>query len=423
VIIAGCSRRDGVSWADVSIADGNLMVAYEDQMTLISRVNGYIITEDFAETSNNAEAEGLWRIENSDLGSEFFTAPIFVPNADGDDEQLMIVADYNNRLMVVNYDRACFATVLGSCVTQEPPFVELPGHVVANIAEDDTRLYIPFSQNNIAAYNKGVFESGWDRDDDDARRERLDRTLSLVWEFETERGIWATPSVLDGSLYVPTMDHHIFRLDAENGTQEAIIELDGAIAAPLTLYDGSGTTDFTDETGQDVTINEVDMAAARFYIGTFGGTIYEIPLDFDGLESDDLTQYEARDWVWGAPKVVDGVLYAADLAGNVYALDISEGGFNELWVTNIDSGGIRSKPIVTEDFVIVASRDGEVVWLRRTDGTEFTRQDVRDEVLSDMILLPSNEDDEALVLVSTVNQSRILVAFTLDGAPRWTYPS
>ncbi|MFW5691511.1 MAG: PQQ-binding-like beta-propeller repeat protein, partial [Chloroflexota bacterium] len=161
-----------------------------------------------------------------------------------------------------------------------------------------------------------------------------------------------------------------------------------------------------------------------FFVGTFGRRIYEVPLNFRSGDGEELPVFETDGWVWGAPKIYDGVLYTADLNGNIYAVDITDG-FNELWRVNPGVGGFRASPLVTDDFIIVASRDGIVLWLQRETGAEFTRQDVRNEVLADLLILPGDAeaDREPLVIVSTVNNSRVMVAFTLDGAPRWTYPS
>ncbi|MFW5749016.1 MAG: PQQ-binding-like beta-propeller repeat protein, partial [Chloroflexota bacterium] len=247
LFVSACSQRIGVSWADLTIANANqdILVAYENSITLVSRVNGFVVTEDMEGTTNNPDAAGTWRLRNSDAGSEYFTTPLRVGEVDGD--QMLIIADYNNRLYYANFDRACFSTQLGSCVDQEPPFVELAGHVVADLGEDDERIYVPFAENDVVALNKGIYASDWDRDDDQERRRRFDETLTTAWTFETERGVWAQPVVLDGSVYIATMDHRLHRLDAETGEEQATIDLGSAIASSPVLYDGTPATDYADD--------------------------------------------------------------------------------------------------------------------------------------------------------------------------------
>jgi outer membrane protein assembly factor BamB len=422
LVVAGCGQRSGVAWADLTIANNqqDILIAYENELTLVSRANGFVVTEDLEGTTNNQDASGLWQLGNSDIGTEFYTSPIQVTY---NDETIWLVADYNNRLLYINFTRSCFATLTGSCVAaDDPPSIDLPGHVVADMAEDAERIYIPLSEHDVIALNKGIYETGWDREDDDERRSRLDNTLTEAWLFTTERGVWAAPVVLGDAVYISTMDHHVFRVNSESGLEEATLDLDGAIADSMVFYDGTPATDYADGVAPP-TDADYDLDNGRFYVGTLGRSIYEVPLDFETGSEGTLPRYRTDDWVWGSPKIVDGVLYAADLSGTVYALDITND-FEELWKVRLEIGGVRASPLVTEDHVIVASRDGVVAWLRRNDGSVFTQQDVRDEVLSDLLLIPGDEDGlEALVIVSTTNNSRLMSAFTIDGAPRWTYPS
>lgn len=423
--IAGCSQRVGVSWAELTVVGEHqdVLVSYRNEMALVSRVNGFLVTEDLEGTSSNRDASGLWLLRGNDTGSEFFTMPISLgETSDGD--RLFLAADYNNKLLIVNFDRTCFASLTGTCFVNEDPFsVELPGHVVANIAEDAETFYIPLSEHDVIAVRKGIFADDWDREDDQERRRRTDETFSTAWTFETERGIWAEPLVLGDRVYIASTDHHLFQVNAETGEEIEQLDLGGALGHKPVIYDGTDATDFADDVAAPVD-PDYDLDTARLYVGTFGRRIYEVPLDFQTGDEDGLTFYGTSDWVWGAPKIVDGILYAADLGGQVYALDVNNG-LSEIWRTSTNIGGIRASPLVTEDFVIVASRDGTVMWLRRDDGSEFTQQEVGGEVLSDLLLLPGDEEasTETLVIASTVNNSRLMVAFTIDGAPRWTYPA
>lgn len=417
ILVTGCTQRIGVGWANMSLATSaeDILVAYENDLALVSRSNGFLVTQDLQGTTNVRDASGVWKLDGRDLTAQFFTAPLFVEYGE---DRLMLVADYNNRLFTVNFTQACFANRVGACVGQEPPFIELPDHPLADMTQDAQRIYVPLD-NGLIAFNKGLYEAGWDVDSADERRQRFDETLTVSWTLETEREVWATPLVYDGYVYVTTMDHHLYKIDAETGETIAKLKLGGAIASSPILFDGETVLTVDHPFDEEVNIN---TANAYIYVGTFGHKVYKIPLDFQS-EMEDLTVFETSDWVWGQPSIVDGVLYVADLGGNVYALDVTGDTITEIWQVKTNSGGIRAAPLVTENHVIVASREGKVRWLSREDGSVFTEQDVRNEVLSDLLFVPGDENREALVIVSTVNNSRIMVAFTLEGAPRWTYPS
>ncbi len=421
LLSVGCSQRMGVSWADMSIATNtqDIMVAYQNEMALVSRTNGFLVTQDLQGTTNIRDASGVWRINGRDVGAEFYTAPLFY---DYGDDRLMVIADYNGRIFTVNFGANCFATRAGACVGQEAPFVELPSGVLANMVEDDERIYIPMSESGVIALNKGLYETGWDFSNADERRLRFDETLTTAWLFETERGVWASPVVLNGHVYIAAMDHKLYKVNATTGEEIARLELGGAIASSVLVYDGTPATDFSALEGPSADA-EIDMDNVHLYVGTFNRRVYRLPLNFQTDSESELQFFTTVDWVWGSPTIVDGVLYAADLGGYVYAVDISGGTFEELWRIDTGIGGIRAAPLVTDDHVVVAGRSGRVKWLRRGDGSTLTEQDVRGEVLSDILLVPGDANREALVVVSTVRNSRIMVAFTLDGAPRWTYPS
>ena len=89
--------------------------------------------------------------------------------------------------------------------------------------------------------------------------------------------------------------------------------------------------------------------------------------------------------------------------------------------------GIRAEPLVTDDRVIVATRDGVVYWLNRTDGSEVFNRNVEVEILTDLLLIepsPGSSLQEPIVVVTTVDPGRLLFAFTLGSGQRlWTYPS
>ena len=119
------------------------------------------------------------------------------------------------------------------------------------------------------------------------------------------------------------------------------------------------------------------------------------------------------------------MLYVTDLGGYVYALNISDG-FKEIWKTQAATKGIRPAPLVTDDSIIVGSRDGFVYWLERASGAPRFKVEVGAEILSDMLIVHPTEAldlPEPLIIVSTVDSNRLVVALPLDGGESvWKYP-
>src|SRR5690606_25576291 len=116
---------------------------------------------------------------------------------------------------------------------------------------------------------------------------------------------------------------HLYAVDAETGAQIWTADLDGAIASTPLLVDN------------------------RLFVGTFGRQIMEVSLD-----GTIVNEYDTDNWVWGTPVYDNGIIYAADLSGSVYALSI-EDGLTEVWKTRVSENGIRPSPLLVGDYLIV----------------------------------------------------------------------
>ena len=363
LVAAGCAaQRQGVSWANLTILeDSSILVAYNDFIVQVDSANGRPVPLRNSDGEIRTDANGnprRWEINGGDTDSRFFTGPIWL------DEETFLAADYNHKVLTVDFPRAD-----PNAGRQIP----LPGRTIANPAvASGNILIIPFSESNLAAYDM--------------------ETSDQIWLFETSRGFWAAPLVVNDIVYAAGMDHQLYALDVETGNVIWKQDMGGAI----------GSQPFLD--------------GDHFYLGTFNRAVFEV-----SLEGEIRAEYETENWVWGTPQLVDGVLYVTDLSGFVYALDANNN-LSEIWKVEAASNGIRSRPLIVNEWVIVGDRDGQVYWINRETGavnTEFT-QDAGGEILSDLVLL-EREDREPLIIVSTVDNDAILVAYTLDAVANWTY--
>lgn len=387
LVLSGCvSRRNGVSWADLAVvgADQDILVSFRDYMVLIDPVTGQPVPLVDDEGNIRVDADGNprhWEVQND--GSEFYSSPIFVDN------ELMLVADYNERLLTVNFP---------SARVEDPAGVSIPGHVIVNLTTNEagTIVYLPLSNRDLVAYDI--------------------ETMTELWRWETDRGIWADLVIRDDVIYLASIDHHVYALNAETGDLIWQLDLDGGVAAAPAI-------------GED-----------RLYVGTLDRKIFMVSLDGE-IIGEPLAM---EDWVWSTPVLVDGVLYATDLSGRVYAAEPTDEGFNLIWKIKASDDGIRSSPVVTDTHVIVADRGGRIFWFNRSDGQpvmvegadglEPLEREVGSEILSDMLVIHrqtqedgttadgNSEERSDLLIVSTVNNGRLLVAFTLDdGIRRWDF--
>ena len=371
LLMTGCvGARMGVSWPAVGLIDLNgethISVAYNNEVAILSPINGArarllnpLNGETLRDNENNPRSWVLRGTDNE--GSQFFSVPVRL------DEETVLIADNNKRLLKVD-----------SVVAEVQRSYPLVDKVVANTLRDGDLLYVPLQNGGLSAISLADYRA--------------------VWSLQTEAGVWAQPLLAGDRLIVPSIDHHLYALDPATGERLWAVDLGGAVAStPL-------------------------FANERLYIGSFDKSFYEI-----SMYGEILAEYATQNWVWGTPAIDEyGMVYVADLSGYVHALD-SERGLQERWSTQVAERGIRAGPIVYGERVIVASRDGKVYWLDRRDGQLLNAREVdeRPELLGDMLLLEPSETldiDEPLLLVTSVHDGRLLIAFGIDGRQTWVYP-
>ncbi|MEL7436730.1 MAG: PQQ-binding-like beta-propeller repeat protein, partial [Chloroflexota bacterium] len=258
---------------------------------------------------------------------------------------------------------------------ENPAGIELSNGVLAEIVVTDDFIYVPYRQQDVVALDRETYEE--------------------VWRFDTQEGVWAQPLLNDGVLYVTSVDHFVYALDANTGEELWRVDLEGAVTSTPLLYEN------------------------HLYVGSYSHKIYQISLD-----GTIAAEYEGTNWVWGTPVIQDNVLYYSDLSGYVYALDAN--GLTEIWAERPSRKGIRPAPIVTDQYVVVAGRDGSVYWLNIDSGStvQTAELDNRPELLSDMLYIPADEENglPELVLVASTENNRLVTALNMETfTPQWVY--
>ncbi len=354
------------NWAELSVLDGNLFVAFSHNLVMLEPNDGSFVNL-YNEQGNLRTADNgdplTWNVSVSGQNMRFYTDPLVTSE---------------NTLLALSYDRKLFEIEIDAARLQDSAGRDIAGHTVANAVVDGTRMYVPLTEKDLIAYDV--------------------ETLDVLWRFETERGVWASPLLVDGILYVASMDHSLYAVNAETGALIWERALEGALAATPTLYND------------------------HLYVGSFARRIYQISLDGEVVQN-----YATNEWVWSSPVIVDDTLYTADLGGWVYALDLSDGQMRELWKRQAATRAIRPSPLVTQDHVVVGSRDHFVYWLDRATGETVVRHEVPAEILAELLLLEPSETiniAEPLVIVATQARDNLVFAFPADGnsQPSWKFP-
>ena len=371
LVAAGCyGTRIGESWASISsiqINDAeNLVVAFNDHIAFVEPRFGDLLPmlDDDGNTRRDPETgnQREWRIPTERLnGATVFSMPLQI------DDETLVVATLSNGLLEINL-------VDGNTRV----LAELSSQVLANIAMDDTNFYIPYKDQDVVAIDRETYDE--------------------VWRITTEEGVWSAPVVANDRIYFGSLDHNLY-IVAPDGELLHTIDLGGAIGASPRVIDN------------------------HVYVGTFTHKMYDI----DATSGEILAEYETSNWIWNTPVIQDGVLYSADFGGNVFALDVNDN-LAELWNEQAADRGIRSAPVVLDEHVVVATRSGKLYWLDRGNGAVDFECEVEGtpEILADMyVVQPDTSEnlDVPIVVVSTVDTSRLLIGFEPDSrCQSWIYP-
>ena len=369
-LTACVGTRMGVSWPSVGLIEHEGMqriaMSYNDKVAILSPANGVparLINPASGQPVRDTDGNPrVWELMGATVdNAQFYALPLRL------DEETLLLADHNSRLLKVD-----------SVVAEAQRAYPLPDQVVANMLDAGEVIYVPFQDGGVRAIS------------------RLD--FSELWTFTEAAAVWSQPLLIDEMLVFSSIDHHVYAVDSASGGLIWKLDLGGSVASTPLLANG------------------------KLYVGSFNKSFYEISLD-----GYILSRYDTQNWVWGTPAIDEyGVVYVADLSGYVHALD-TERGLSPRWSAQVADRGIRAGPIVYQDRVIASSRDGKVYWLDRSDGGLINAREIdgAPELLGNLLLLQPSETldiDEPLIIVSSVDPGKLLIAFGVDGRQTWIYP-
>ncbi len=296
--------------------------------------------------SNGTET---WRFpQESDNNITFFAQPVLL----GDDQ--VLAASFN--AVLYSLDRESGA--------ERWSFQEATGRFVGAPLVTDNFIYAPAADNHLYALNHDG---------------------QLQWTFETEGEQWAPPAKNGNRLYLPSMDHKIYAVDAETGALLWSQDLGGAIVGtPVLSEDG------------------------LLYIGTFAQEIIALRQE----NGSEVWRFKTIDWVWSGPALAGDTLLAGDLSGKLYAVDRLTG--RERW-SFVADGAITGSPLVTAEGIYVATEPGSLIALTQ-DGAQRWKAEVAGQLFTGAVSAGE------LILVAPVGTDELLLAFDETGNQRWTFP-
>lgn len=367
--ITGCvGTRLGVDGPKITLygEEQHILIAHNDQLVQIDARTGervqLVNDEGQVRIDNETGQPRVWELLGTSIGGAQFHSDPLVR------EDNIIIADYQNQKL--------FTVDSQTARVLDPEGEAISGQVVAGlVAVDGDTLLLGYNASDVQAIS---LETGTEE-----------------WRFKTENAVWSAPLLDDGVAFVSSMDHYVYAIDTTSGEELWKTDLEGAIVGAPVLHENT------------------------LYVGSFAHKFFALDADTGEI----LSTHDTVDWVWASPVVFDNIVYVVDLGGNVYALEPDT--LDEIWSVEMQNGGIAASPLVTQDYVVVGTRLGYVYWLNRESGSVAFEQQVEAEIVTNMVLVEPTETlniPESLVIVSTMANDKLLVAFNLENSARqWVY--
>jgi outer membrane protein assembly factor BamB len=342
--LGACSGRRIVAsgWSGINVVEETVYFSYGPQTYAVDLNTGSLKWSYPAEPVN---------------GLDFYAAPVL---ADG--ETQLIVGSYGNEI----YSLDPQSGVQNWSYTVDTDDNTTVRFITSPLVLND-RIYAPASNNFLYALNL----SG-----------------GLEWTFETGDPLWASPiySPSCDCIYQVSMDHYLYALDPENGSQVWKSEDLGGpmVSRPALSEDG------------------------LIILSTFNNEV--IALDEESRQVE--WRFETSDWAWASPRIDGEQLYVSDISGTFYALDLASGEL--LWQVE-PGGGIFAAPQISEDQIFFTTDTSSLVVVSR-EGVIQRNQPIEGNLYAS----PVQAGDKLLLAPS--ESEYYLVALNESGVQLWGYP-
>jgi outer membrane protein assembly factor BamB len=237
-------------------------------------------------------------------------------------------------------------------------------------------------------------------------------TNQTLWTYTTGgMGVFSSPAVADGKVYVGADDNKVHCVDASTGTFIWYYTTgDGVVSAPAVVdgkvYVGSvddnvycfdaltGAKIWNYTTGDNV-FSPPAVVDSRVYIGSHDSKLYCLRADDGKVEWNFTTGGQ----VWSSPAVADGRVYFGSLDRKVYCVDAATGAL--IW--NYTAGNeLRSTAAVVNGRIYISSSDNNVYCLDAATGSKIwsytTGGEAYTPAIADGKVYVGSEDDNLYCL-------------------------
>jgi len=216
-------------------------------------------------------------------------------------------------------------------------------------------------------------------------------TSDVLWSYQTDYFIKSSPNVVNGRVFIGSLDRKFYCLDMNNGDELWNFTTKGRITGSSAIYKdkvyfGSQDSKFyclNTENGSLIwkfnanfmIESSPSVSDDKVFFGTSDGTFYCLNANNGSL----LWEYSVGNVIWTAPAISNDKLYFGSLSGNLYCLNATSG---ELIWSFSTTSGIWSSPAIYNEKVYFGSNDNFVYCLNANNGSLIWSFDAEGEVHS-----------------------------------------
>lgn len=311
LVVSSCTGGTTTrGWAGGAVSDGKLFVAsMNGKLIAIDAGTGTILGKPVQLLVQTSGGLGLGCLPSACGGQS--SAPVTIYASPAVQGQIVFVAGTDGK--IYGY------TFADNALRSEAEWIyprqgTMSGVIIGGIVVANDRVYFGTSDGTIYALNaNGLYKE---------------------WTYNIGAKIWSAPMIDGDTLYIGSLNKKVYALNASNGTKKWEYETGGAISSTPAVYDNK------------VFIGDYD----RYFYAldkTSGTPVWKYPSDGNAVDNP-------QNWFWAKPIILNGVIYAPCLDGNVYALDAMTGKL----VFKYELGdSISSSPVAIGNSIIVATTD------------------------------------------------------------------
>jgi eukaryotic-like serine/threonine-protein kinase len=266
------------------------------------------------------------------------------------------------------------------------------------------------------------------------------RTLNknIVWKFQTDSIIYASPVVFDNTIYVGSFDNNFYAIGAKSGIEKWRFYSNFPVQTTAAIHDNiicfasanqlygldinSGELKWQYALCSDTPIIKIDpwdyyhsspaIVEGIVYIGSQGGFIHGVDVQTGTLEF----QYQSpnNSAIRTRPLINNNKIYFADWAGSVFAVNLAT--HDLIWRYNT-SAAIQSSPVFFNNCIYFAGRStsvyslhsetGQLNWSCRYPGGSWI---CGTPIVSDSVVYVGGSDNHLLIALNPISGIEVWLA-------------